>query len=73
MITLIQDDVLFDYDLENNPITHDLVSKVSLAMHDHPHPFPLGWVNKGVEIKVIKQCKSIFSTNTCLLMRWKLI
>jgi hypothetical protein len=32
-----------------------------LEVHDHPNPYPLGWVNKDVELKVTKQCKIKFS------------
>jgi hypothetical protein len=31
-----------------------LVEKLGLEVHDHPIPCPLGWVNKDVEIKVMK-------------------
>jgi hypothetical protein len=32
-----------------------------LEVHDHPRPYPLGWVNNDAEIKLIKQCKIRFS------------
>jgi hypothetical protein len=34
-----------------------LVNKLGLEVHDHPSPYPLGWVKKDVEIKVTKKCK----------------
>jgi hypothetical protein len=37
-----------------NLIEKDLVSKLGLEVHDHPHPYPLGWVNKDVELRVTK-------------------
>ena len=38
----------------------NLVGKLGLEVHDHPSPYPLGWVNKGVKIRVTKACKIIF-------------
>jgi hypothetical protein len=38
----------------------DLVNKLGLEVHDHPIPYPLGWVNKDAKIKVTKQCKIKF-------------
>ena len=34
--------------------------KLELQLRNHPSPYPLGWVNKDVEIKVTKQCKIRF-------------
>ena len=31
-----------------------------MDVHDHPSPYPLGWVNKDVEIKVRKLCNIKF-------------
>ena len=39
----------------------DLVCKLGLEVHDHPSPYPLGWVNKDTKIKVTKQCKIKFA------------
>ena len=39
----------------------DLLNKIGLEVHDHPIPYPLGWVNKDVEIKVNKSFKIKFS------------
>jgi len=44
-----------------NLITIDLVKKLGLEVHDLPNPYPLGWVNKDVELKVTKQCEIRFS------------
>jgi hypothetical protein len=38
----------------------DLVNNLGLEVHDHPIPYPLGWVNKDAKIKVTKQCKIEF-------------
>jgi hypothetical protein len=32
-----------------------------LEVHDHPNPYPLGWVNNDVDLEVTKQCKINFS------------
>ena len=32
-----------------------------MEVHDHPIPYPLGWVDKHAKIKVTKQCKIRFS------------
>ena len=38
----------------------DLINNIGLEVHNHPIPYPLGWVNKDVEIKVMKSCKIKF-------------
>jgi hypothetical protein len=38
----------------------DLVNNLVLEFHNHPSPYPLVWVNKDGEIKVIKQLKIKF-------------
>jgi hypothetical protein len=48
---------LFDSGSQDNLITADLISKIGLEVHDHHVPYPLGWVNKDAEIKVMKKCK----------------
>ena len=47
-------DALFDSHSQANIILEDMVSKLGLEVHDHPHLYPLGWVNKDVELKVMK-------------------
>ena len=37
-----------------------MVNKLGLEVRDHPSPYPLGWVNKDAEIKVMKKCKIKF-------------
>ena len=39
-------DALFVSASHANLIVEDLVSKLGLQVHDHPSPYPLGWVNK---------------------------
>ena len=53
-------DALFDSRSQTNLIAVDMVSKIGLELHDHPSPYPLGWVNKDAKIKVTKQCKIKF-------------
>jgi hypothetical protein len=50
-------DVLFDFASHANLIATDLVNNLGLEVHDHPIPYPLGWVNKDAKIKVTKQCQ----------------
>jgi hypothetical protein len=38
-----------------------LINELGLNVYDHPNPYPLGWVNKDVELKVSKQCNIKFS------------
>jgi hypothetical protein len=54
-------DALFDFYSQANLIAKDLVNKLGLEVHDHPHPYPLGWVNKDAELRVTKQCKIKFA------------
>jgi hypothetical protein len=44
----------FDSHSQANLIATDLVNKLVLEVHDHPIPYPLGWVNNDAEIKVTK-------------------
>jgi len=52
---------LFDSGSQANLIAIDLVKKLGLEVHDHPNPYPLGWVHKDAELKVTKKCKIIFA------------
>jgi hypothetical protein len=45
---------MFDSGSHDNIIAVDLVNKLVLEFHDHPIPYPLGWVNKDENIKVTK-------------------
>jgi hypothetical protein len=62
----IKVDVIFNYVSCVNLIATDLVSNIGLEVHDHPSPYPLGWVNKDAKIKVLKQCKINFD----VMMKW---
>jgi hypothetical protein len=53
-------DALFDSCSQVKLIAEDLVTKIGLEVHDHPHPYPLGWVNKYAYLRDTKQCKIKF-------------
>jgi hypothetical protein len=53
-------DSLFDFCSQVNHIVMDLVRNIGLEVHDHPSPYPLGWVNEDAKIKVTKQCNIKF-------------
>jgi hypothetical protein len=47
-------DALFDSGSQANLIATNLLNNIGLEVHDHPSPYPLGWVNKDGNIKVKK-------------------
>jgi hypothetical protein len=47
-------DALFDSSSQDNLMATNLVNKLRLEVHDHPNPYPSGWVNKDIDIKVMK-------------------
>jgi hypothetical protein len=51
---------LFNSSSHANLIPTNLVRKLGLEVHDNPSPYPLGWVNKDANIKVMKLCKIKF-------------
>jgi hypothetical protein len=54
-------DAMFESGSHANIIAENLVSNLGLEVqYNHPSPYPLGWVNKDVDIKVKKQCKIKF-------------
>jgi hypothetical protein len=53
-------DSMFNSNSQDNLIEMNLVNKLGLEVHDHPNPYPLGWVKKDAMIKVTKQCKIKF-------------
>ena len=42
---------MFDSRRQGNIIATKLVKKLGLEVDDHPSPYPLGWVNKDVNLK----------------------
>jgi len=45
-------DAIFDFVWHTNLTVRDLASQLGLGVHDNPHPHPLGWINKDVELMV---------------------
>ncbi|KAH9291608.1 hypothetical protein KI387_043202, partial [Taxus chinensis] len=62
-IKMVKVDALFYSCSQVNLIGKELVDRLGLEMYDHPNPYALGWVKKGVEIRVSKQCKVKFAIN----------
>jgi hypothetical protein len=56
-------DALFDSHLQANLIAKDLVNELGLEVQDHPHPYPLGLVNKDAKLRDTKQCKIKFDVS----------
>jgi hypothetical protein len=53
-VKMTKTNALFKSGSQAKIIIVDLVSKLGLEVHDHPIPYPLGWVTKDAEIKVTK-------------------
>jgi hypothetical protein len=45
---------MFEFGSHANLIATELVNKLGLDVHDHPRPYPLGWVKKDANIRVMK-------------------
>ena len=44
-----------------NLIAGEMVKMLGFEVCDHPKPYPLGWVNKVVDLKVTKPCQMRFA------------
>lgn len=42
-------------------VSEETIEKLNLTTTPHPHPYKLGWVNREVEIRVVKRCQIAFS------------
>jgi hypothetical protein len=60
---------LFDSSSRPKLIAKELVSKLVLEMHGYSHPYPLGWVNKYMELKHITSIRLNFLLVQFLLMK----
>jgi hypothetical protein len=47
-------DALYDFCSHPNLIEFDLFKNIGVEFHDHPSPYPLGWVDKDAYIKVME-------------------
>lgn len=54
---------LFDSGSQQNLISEQLVKELKLSTFPHPQPYPLGWLQKDVELQVKTQCKFKFAIN----------
>ena len=53
-------DCIFDLISHRNSISIYLVDNIVLEVHDHAHPYHLGWMPK-MYLRVTKKCKFIFT------------
>ncbi|KAJ4789806.1 DNA/RNA polymerases superfamily protein [Rhynchospora pubera] len=53
--------LLIDSGNWENIISKEVVAKLNLTTTPHPHPYRLGWVNRGSEIQVDKRCQVQFA------------
>nr|CAD1844295.1 unnamed protein product [Ananas comosus var. bracteatus] len=45
---------------QKNLISENLVQRLGLSTTPHPHPYPLGWINSKIEMKIDRECKVKF-------------
>ena len=57
-------DTMFDSGSQANLLFEYLVKNLGLETQNHPRPYPLGWLNKSTQIKVIEQCRLRFAITT---------
>nr|CAD1817817.1 unnamed protein product [Ananas comosus var. bracteatus] len=51
---------IIDPSSQKNLISENLVQRLGLSTTPHPHPYPLGWINSNIEMKIDGQCKVKF-------------
>jgi hypothetical protein len=54
-------DAIVDTGSQKNLISASLVQKLGLETNPHPKPYPLGWIQKDVELKIDRQCRFRFA------------
>nr|CAD1839448.1 unnamed protein product [Ananas comosus var. bracteatus] len=54
-------DAIINPGSQKNLISENLVQKLGLSTIPHPHPYPLGWINSNIEMKIDRQCKVKFA------------
>ena len=54
-------DTLFNTGSQENLISESLVKQLGLKTHNHPNPYPLGWLKEQIQIHVTKQCRLKFA------------
>nr|CAD1840612.1 unnamed protein product [Ananas comosus var. bracteatus] len=54
-------DAIIDPSSQKNLISENLVQRLGLSTTPHPHPYPLGWINNNIEMKIDRQCKVKFA------------
>ena len=54
-------EAIVDPKSQKNLISENLVQKLGFQTKPHPRPYPLGWIQKDVELKITKQCTFKFA------------
>lgn len=54
-------DTIIDLGSQKNLISESLVHKLGLTTTPHPKPYPLGWIQKNVELQITQQCTFKFA------------
>nr|CAD1831224.1 unnamed protein product [Ananas comosus var. bracteatus] len=57
-------DAIIDPGSQKNLISENLVQRLGLSTTPHPHPYPLGWINSNIEMKIDRQCKVKFAVTS---------
>ncbi|KAL6142111.1 hypothetical protein ACLB2K_060394 [Fragaria x ananassa] len=52
---------IVDLGSQKNRISEALVRKVGLETMPHPKPYPLGWIQKDIDMQITKQCTFKFA------------
>nr|CAD1835560.1 unnamed protein product [Ananas comosus var. bracteatus] len=54
-------DAIIDPGSQKNLISENLVRRLGLLTTPHPHPYPLGWIDSNIKMKIDRQCKVKFA------------